>query len=90
MSRRQADLSGIRSLGEAYDRLARDLALPGHFGRNLDALWDALSTDVAGPLLIVWRRGAASRTAMGGDYDRLADLLRQLEARRADVTLEID
>ncbi len=29
--------------GEAHDYLAKKLALPGYYGRNLDALYDCLS-----------------------------------------------
>ncbi len=87
MSGRCADLTGIASLAEAYDRLSRDLALPGHFGRNLDALWDALSTDVPGPFEIVWQRSREAEARMGAEYGRLVRLLRELERARPDVTI---
>ncbi|MCK7468404.1 MAG: barstar family protein [Desulfosudis oleivorans] len=45
----------IRSLDDLYDQLASRLSLPAHFGRNLDALWDVLSTDIEGPFEIVWK-----------------------------------
>ena len=53
---KQCVLSGktVRSMETFYDEIARELSLPGHFGRNLDALWDVLSTDVPGPFEIVW------------------------------------
>lgn len=45
---------------ETYDRFVEALALPEHFGRNLDALMDSLR-DVAerhdGPWTLVWRPG---------------------------------
>jgi hypothetical protein len=39
----------IHSLDDLYDQISTRLSLPAHFGRNLDALWDVLSTDVEGP-----------------------------------------
>lgn len=37
-------LRGDIEVGPLYDEYADSLRLPGYFGRNLDALWDALST----------------------------------------------
>jgi ribonuclease inhibitor len=77
------------TLDKVYDALQRQLALPAHFGRNLDALWDALTTDVRGPATIVWRDSARARAALGEDYDRLVDTLRDVAAERSDFRLEL-
>jgi len=74
----------ICSLDIFYDEVARQLALPAYFGRNLDALWDVLTTDIAGPVEVVWEHAAASRQAMGEDFDRVADLLKQVARKRDD------
>ncbi|WP_407571352.1 barstar family protein [Deinococcus altitudinis] len=42
-SLRQLDLSSVDGKAELMHRLARDLSLPPHFGRNWDALADLLS-----------------------------------------------
>ena len=76
------------TLDRVYDALQRQLALPGPFGRNLDALWDALTTDVRGPVIIVWRH--PPRAALGADYDRLIATLREVEARRSDFRLILE
>jgi ribonuclease inhibitor len=80
----------IGSLDDFYDRLADGLPLPKHFGRNLDALWDALSTDVEGPFEIVWKRADESRKRMGSDFDRIVSLLREVEEERDDITLTVE
>ncbi len=79
-------LSGreIRSLEEFYDVISRKLSLPEHFGRNLDALWDVLTTDVEGPVEIIWEESAVSRKAMGPVYDRIAALLKEVQKERDD------
>ncbi|SNB46274.1 barstar family protein [Geobacter sp. DSM 9736] len=74
----------IRSLDDLYDELARQLPFPDHFGRNLDALWDVLSSDIEGPMEVVWEDSGASRQAMRGDFDKVADLLREVEEERGD------
>ncbi|MFE0805507.1 barstar family protein [Streptomyces sp. NPDC058812] len=49
------DLDGVTDKAGLMDRCARDLALPGWFGRN----WDALADSLADPS--VWPEGAADR-----------------------------
>ncbi len=69
---------------EFYDVISRRLSLPKHFGRNLDALWDVLTTDVKGPVEIIWEESAVSRQAMGPIYDRLSALLQDVQKERGD------
>lgn len=80
----------IRSLDDLYDQLLSGLALPAHFGRNLDALWDVLSTEVAGPFKIVWKHADDSRTLMGSDFNRVVKLFQELEKERDDFQLAIE
>lgn len=71
------------------DRLATQLGFPAHFGANLDALWDVLRTDVAGPYEIVWRDHARARAALGPEFERLSAMLRRLAVERDDVTFRL-
>ena len=89
---RRCTLNGktTRSLDDLYDQLSVPLSLPEHFGRNLDALWDVLSTDVEGPFEIVWKNAGDSRKLMGKDFDRAAKLLKDLQKDRDDFKLKIE
>ena len=78
----------IGSLPQLWDALERELALEPEFGRNLDALWDALTGSVEGPLVIEWRDSDHSRRHLGDDFDRGAAILRQAAAERADLDVE--
>jgi ribonuclease inhibitor len=80
----------IRSLDDLYDRLASRLALPVHFGRNLDALWDVLSTDIEGPFEIVWKYADESKQLMGRDFNRTIKLFKNLEKERGDFKLTLE
>ena len=40
--RYEVNLRGVRTREETHEALKRDLHLPGHYGMNLDALWDCL------------------------------------------------
>jgi len=70
-------------------RLAKALDFPPHAASNLDALWDVLRTDIAGPFAVVWRDHARARSLLGDDYDRLAALFADLAAERDDVTFTL-
>ncbi|MBM4313495.1 MAG: barstar family protein [Deltaproteobacteria bacterium] len=82
-------LSGqsIRSLEEFYDEIERLFKLPDGFGRNLDALWDLLTTDIKGPLELIWEASAVSKKSMGKDFSRVSALLREIGEQREDFTV---
>jgi len=80
----------IGSLDDLYDQLSIRFSLPEHFGRNLDALWDVLSTDVQGSFEIAWKHAGDSRKLMGRDFDRAVKLLKDLQKERDDFTLKIE
>ncbi|PKN51311.1 MAG: barnase inhibitor [Deltaproteobacteria bacterium HGW-Deltaproteobacteria-13] len=80
----------IRSLDDLYDQLAVGLSLPKYFGRNLDALWDVLATDVEGPFEIVWNHADKSRKVLGDDFDQVLELFQELEKERDDFELKIE
>ncbi len=80
----------MRSLDDFYDRISTLKDMPEHFGRNLDGLWDALSTDVEGPFEIIWKNADVSKKLMGKNFNRVVKLLRELEEERDDFKLKID
>ncbi|QEL57762.1 barstar family protein [Chromobacterium paludis] len=84
------ELRHIRSLEQFFDELSRQLKLPAHFGRNLDALYDSLSHDVAGPFELVWRDTDEARQTLGADlYGTVLEILETVAEERGDVTLDI-
>ncbi|MEK6699618.1 MAG: barstar family protein [Nitrospirota bacterium] len=86
IGKRHYTLNGqsIHSLDDFYDEISRQLSLPAYFGRNLDALWDVLSTDVEGPVEIFWRNARASKQALGEDFEKVLKVLKELEGERED------
>jgi ribonuclease inhibitor len=72
-----------------YNTLQRELDLPAHFGRNLDALWDALTMEVPVPVEILWKDHAGAKVKLGQDYDRLITTLRDVENEREDFLLTL-
>jgi ribonuclease inhibitor len=84
------DGNKIQSLADFYDQLSGLMKLPAHFGRNLDALRDVLTADVEGPFEINWTHADNSRKLMGRDFDRVMNLLRELEEERDDFQLTVE
>ena len=86
---RRCRLSGttVESLPQLYRELSRQLGLPNHFGNNLDALWDVLTTDVAGPVEVIWEDAEASRRALGADFARVAALFEAVADARDDFRI---
>jgi len=84
-------LSGkeIRNLQEFYDEIARQLPFPDYFGRNLNALWDVLTTDIEGPVELFWEDSAASKRSMGKAFDKVSVLLRDVEKERGDFKVHL-
>lgn len=80
----------IFSMDQVYDQLADRFKLPAHFGRNLDALWDVLSTDLEGPFEIVWTHAGESKKALGRNYTRIMKLFLRLEKQRDDFRFKLE
>lgn len=78
------DGHNVRSIEDFYGELTRQLPFPAHFGNNLDALWDVLTTEIKGPVRIVWSGAESSRRAMGKDFERAAALLQDVAKERKD------
>ncbi|QBI03057.1 barstar family protein [Pseudoduganella albidiflava] len=81
----ELDGQAIRSEADFHAAIMAALPFPHYYGRNLDALWDVLSTDVERPVRMVWRHSAFSREAMGERFDTIVSILRDVE--RQDVEL---
>ncbi len=79
------DAAVLETQDAVYDALAGQLRLPAHFGRNLDALWDALTVDVPGPVEIVVANRAAAPADMHAFWQRLCGVLAEAAAARGDL-----
>jgi RNAse (barnase) inhibitor barstar len=70
---RVAPVGGIASTAELYDQLVAALELPGHFGRNLDALWDSL-TDLERPTALLVRDWSGYAAAHPDRWSRVVQV----------------
>lgn len=59
-----------------------------YYGRNLDALWDRLSTDIERPVKIIWLHSELSRQNLGESFDRIIQIFER--TRQQDITFKWD
>ena len=80
----EIDGSRIASEADFHREFSAAFMLPAHYGANLDALWDVLSTDVERPVHLVWRNAKTSRAAMPEKFEVISALLRDAEKQDID------
>ncbi|EOC1315379.1 barstar family protein, partial [Cronobacter turicensis] len=59
----------IENESEFHSVMSDLLNFGPYYGRNLDALWDLLSTDVERPVKIIWLNSDLSRNNLGYSFD---------------------
>lgn len=79
----------LSSMDRLYDELARQLEFPPWFGRNLDALWDLLTTDIPGPITIRIKQPKTAERLLGESYSRILDLFKEVEEERDDFKVVV-
>lgn len=88
---RICELKNIRHIDEVYDAMLQSICVPKYFGRNLDALYDSLCTDVPGPFKIIWLDHAASAESLGElHYEGLLDILQAVAQQRSDAEVILE
>ena len=66
--------------------LKRELHLPEYYGNNLDALWDCLTTDFSGKMIIL-RDPQTVQNQLGGYGESLLRLFREAAAANPAIRL---
>ena len=85
-------VSGGHDKEGVLDAFATDLELPDWFGRNWDALVDALRDLDAPrgvPIELVWDRAAALRARDREAFDTVVEILEQVADERDDLNITV-
>lgn len=82
------DGSVLKNKEELHNTVFYQLALPDYYGRNLDALWDVLSTWSA-PLRIEVTHTERLKIYLADYADALLELLHDAAAENSTITLII-
>jgi ribonuclease inhibitor len=78
------DGSKISSEEHFHEVIEKGFALPSWYGKNLDALWDALTGMVSRPVELVWIHAEQSRKMLPR-YEKIVSLLRDVEKLDRDL-----
>jgi RNAse (barnase) inhibitor barstar len=81
----EVDVGGVRDKGELLDTLAAAFGFPDTFGRNWDALADALShpsTAPEGACVLRLREAARAARVLGTDWATFIDVLSHVALER--------
>jgi len=65
------DGTRVQSEKEFHSIISESLDFGSYYGRNLDALWDRLSTDIERPVKIIWLNSELSRMGLGNYFDKI-------------------
>jgi len=84
------DTSQIDSVDQLHAELARRLDFPAHYGRNLDALYDCLSGEMALPLKILWKNYRSTRLRLGKDIAKILKVMKDFSQEEPDFVIEIE
>lgn len=71
----------IKSEADFHSAIVNALNLSAYYGRNLDALWDVLSTDVERPLTLIWENSNISKASLGDVFSKITDILKRVESQ---------
>lgn len=65
------DGTRVQSEKEFHSIISESLDFGPYYGRNLDALWDRLSTDIERPVKIIWLNSELSRMGLRSYFDKI-------------------
>jgi len=77
----------INSMDLFHELFARQAGFPDYYGKNLNAFWDCITTDVEGPIEIIWKNHKNSARLLGEEFETIKSLLIKVQRDRGDVEL---
>ncbi|ELY2623102.1 barstar family protein [Cronobacter malonaticus] len=78
----------IENESEFHSVMSDLLNFGPYYGRNLDALWDRLSTDVERPVKIIWLNSDLSRNNLGYSFGQIIKIFER--TRQQDIGFDWD
>lgn len=85
---RTLDGSTISNEAEFHTSIKELLDMGDHYGANLDALWDRLSTDTERPVTLIWKDSNTSRNRLGATFDRITEVLERVKRHEEEWGLQ--
>ncbi|SUW65721.1 Ribonuclease inhibitor [Buttiauxella agrestis] len=90
MSKNDIIIDGLHIYTESdvHRVLAELLDFGPYYGRNLDALWDRLSTDIERPIKITWLNSGLSKERLGESFEKIIQIFER--TKQQDIKFSWD
>ena len=75
------DGSVIANEADFHQVIARAIGFGEHYGCNLDALWDMLSSDVERPVTLIWQNANVSSDRLGDTFGKIVSILSRVKSQ---------
>ena len=76
------------NVAEFHKQIKLLLALPDHYGENLDALWDCLTGWIDLPLVLIWNDYGKSKELLGEFAERALKIFKDAEKEMNGFKIE--
>lgn len=73
---------------EFHSIISLSLNFGPYYGKNLDALWDRLSTDIERPVKIIWLNSDLSRVGLGNYFDKVIEVFERVKLQDLNFNWE--
>lgn len=73
---------------EFHSIISLSLNFGPYYGKNLDALWDRLSTDIERPVKIIWLNSDLSRGGLGNYFDKIIEVFERVKLQDLNFNWE--
>lgn len=78
----------VLSEKEFHSIISLSLNFGPYYGKNLDALWDRLSTDIERPIKIIWLNSELSRMGLGSYFDKIIEVFEKVKLQDLNFNWE--
>ena len=85
----ELDFSGCTSLGEIYEQIKSSLELPQDCGRNLNALWDAVTGMMYTPAKIIINKNAKNKV-LQDSIQQIISVLQEAEETYKEIVVVVN
>ena len=82
------DGSKLKNQNDFHKEIKELLQFPDHYGENLDALWDCLTSWIDTPLTIIWKDFENSKLNLGEFADKALSVLKDAEKEVENFNVE--
>ncbi len=86
----ELDGLNIKDKDSLHKELKENFDLPEHYGENLDALWDCLTSWIDLPIELIWKNHTASKTNLGDYFDKVIGLFAEVHEEDERFTFVLD